>query len=115
MYQSEKPYDVPSQAAWMNGKTEGFASYKVSDAVTTHEAWGLGIYCFFRDVPVKAARAVEAPAVPGVKFHDVTTVWLDGKSGSEITHIANDRGGRVYASRPESAMRQTLSEFMSGN
>ena len=31
MYQSEMPYDVPNQAAWMSGKTEGYASYKVAD------------------------------------------------------------------------------------
>ncbi len=97
MYQSEMPYDVPDQASWMSGKTDGFASYKVADGVTRHEAWGVGVYCFFRDAPVKADSAIEAPAVPGVKFHNLTTVWLDGKPGSEITHIINDLGGRVYA------------------
>jgi hypothetical protein len=111
MYQSEMPYDVPDQASWMSGKTNGFASYKVADTVTSHEAWGLGIYSFFRDAPVKAHSAIEAPAVPGVRFHNMTTVWLTGKSGSEITHVVNNLGGRVYANRPAEAMRQTLSEF----
>jgi hypothetical protein len=111
MYQSEIPYDVPDQAFWMNGKTSGFASYKVADTVTSHEAWGLGIYSYFRDAPVKLHSAIEAPAVPGVKLHNLTTVWLNGKEGSEITHIVNDLGGRVYASRPSNAMRQTLNEF----
>ena len=111
MYQSEMPYDVPSQPAWMNGNTDGFASYKVGPAVTTHEAWGLGIYCYFRDVPAKANSAIEAPAVPGVKLHGLTTVWLNGQPGSEITHIVNEQGARVYAGHPETAMRQTLTEF----
>jgi hypothetical protein len=110
MYQSEMPYDVPGQSSWMSGKTNGFASYKVADKVTSHEAWGVGVYCFFRDAPVKAHSAVEAPAVPGVKFHNLTTVWLNGKAGSEITHIINDVGGRVHASSPPDAMRQTLVE-----
>ncbi len=96
LYQSEMPYDVPDQASWMSGKTNGFASYKVADGVTSHEAWGVGVYCYFRDAPVKARSAVEAPAVPGVKFRHLTTVWLDGRSGSQITHIINALGGRVF-------------------
>jgi hypothetical protein len=111
MYQSEMPYDVPDQRSWMSGKTDGFASYKVADAVKSHEAWGVGVYAYFRDAPVRARSAVEAPAVPGVKFHSLTTVWLNGRAGSEISHIINDVGGRVYANSPPEAMRQTLAEF----
>jgi hypothetical protein len=111
MYQSEMPYDVPDQSSWMRGKTNGFASYKVADTVTRHEAWGVGVYAFFRDAPVKAHSAIEAPAVPGVKFHHLTTVWLNGKAGSEISHIINDVGDRVWANKPAEAMRQTLVEF----
>jgi hypothetical protein len=111
MYQSEMPYDVPDQASWMSGKTNGYASYKVADNVTSHEAWGVGVYSFFRDAPVKAHSAIEAPAVPGVKLHHLTSVWLNGKAGSEITHVINDSGGRVHAGKPAEAMRQTLVEF----
>jgi len=111
MYQSEIPYDVPDQATWMNGKVDGYASYKVADNVTSHEAWGLGIYCYFRDAAVKLNSAIEAPAVKGVRFHHMTTIWLDGRQGSEITHIINNVGGRVYASKPAEAQRQTLKEF----
>ncbi len=110
-YQSEMPYDVPDQASWMSGKTNGFASYKVADKVTSHEAWGVGVYSYFRDAGVKAHSAIEAPTVPGVKFHNLTTIWLNGKAGSEITHVINDVGGRVHASSPAAAMRQTLVEF----
>jgi hypothetical protein len=111
-YQCEMPYDVPDQASWMsgNGKTNGYASYKVADTVTSHEAWGVGVYCYFRDAAVKANSAIEAPAVSGVRFHNMTTIWLNGKPGSEITHIINDRGGRVYSNSPPGAMRQTLNE-----
>jgi hypothetical protein len=115
MYQSEMPYDVPDQSSWMSGKTNGFASYKVANNVISHEAWGVGVYCFFRDAPVKAHSAIEAPAVPGVKFHNLTTIWLNGKAGSEITHIINDVGGRVHANAPSDAMRQTLVEFGGAN
>lgn len=69
------------------------------------------MYCFFRDAPVKAHSAIEAPAAPGVKFHNLTTVWLNGKGGSEITHIINSVGGRVYANSPPDAMRRPLVDF----
>jgi hypothetical protein len=111
MYQSEMPYDVPNQSSWLSGKMPGFASYKVADTVNRHEAWGIGVYCYFRDAAVKAQSAIEAPAVPGVELHNLTTVWLNGRRGSEITHIVNDFGGRVHANSPAGAMRQTLREF----
>lgn len=110
-YQSEIPYDPPDQKSWMCGDTNGFASYKVADTVTSHEAWGLGIYSYFRDSPTKLENAIEVPEVPGVKVHRLTTVWLNGTPGSEISHIVNGQGDRVYAGSPESAMRQTMNEF----
>jgi hypothetical protein len=110
-YQSEMPYDVPNQSAWMSGSTAGYASYKVADSVTSHEAWGLGVYSYFRDAAVKATSAIEAPAVKGVKFHNMTTVWLNGRAGSEITHVINGLGDRVSANSPPGAMRQTYGEF----
>ncbi|WP_155893449.1 discoidin domain-containing protein [Cystobacter fuscus] len=112
-YQSEIPYDVPNQGSWMskNGTVNGFASYKVADTVTTHEAWGLGVYSYFRDAAVKSENAIEAPNVQGVKFHNMTTIWLNGVAGSEITHVINGLGGRVYANSPAEAMRQTLNEY----
>ncbi|KAI1214411.1 glycoside hydrolase family 55 protein [Annulohypoxylon truncatum] len=115
-YQSEIPYDPPNQESWMSngGRTNGFASYKVADGVTSHEAWGLGIYSYFRDSPTKLENAIEMPEVDGVRLHHLTTVWLTGVPGSEITHIVNGVGGRVYANNPESAMRQTLNEYSGG-
>ncbi|MEC0229497.1 discoidin domain-containing protein [Paenibacillus alba] len=116
-YQSEIPYDVPNQAAWMskNGTVKGYASYKVADTVTDHEAWGLGVYSFFRDAAVKLDSAIEVPKVEGVKIHHATTIWLNGTPGSEITHIINDTGGAVYANSPGEAMRQTVTEFVGSN
>ncbi len=112
-YQSEIPYDVPGQSAWMsqNGAVKGYASYKVADSVTSHEAWGLGVYSYFRDADVDLDSAIEVPDVQGVKIHHMTTIWLSGTPGSEITHVINDIGGRVYANSPGEAMRQTVAEF----
>ena len=91
-YQSEAPYDVPDQASWKNGSANGFASYKVGSSVTNHEAWGLGVYCFFSaNNGVKLGSAIEAPTGSGIKFHNMTTLSLGGVG--EITHVLNNRGG----------------------
>ncbi|MFC3897782.1 RICIN domain-containing protein [Lentzea rhizosphaerae] len=99
-YQNEMPYEVPNQAAWMNGSTRGYAAYKVSNNVTTHEAWGLGSYIFANANPsVVADRAFEAPQTPGVKFHSMVTISLGGKG--TIERIINNSGGRVTAGSTE--------------
>ncbi|MEU9993921.1 RICIN domain-containing protein [Streptomyces sp. NPDC050848] len=91
-YQNEMPYDPPNQAAWMNGTTQGYAAYKVADSVTSHEAYGLGSYCFFNVNPgVAAERAIEAPNRPDVRFRNMVTVSLGGTG--TIRHVVNDRGG----------------------
>jgi hypothetical protein len=91
-FQNELPYDPPNQAAWMNGTTNGYAAYKVANTVTTHEAWGMGSYCYFNvDPTIVAARGFEAPNTPGVKFHDLLTVSLGGNG--TITNVINTTGG----------------------
>jgi hypothetical protein len=73
-YQSEIPYDPPDQPTYSSGPgVNGWASYKVADKVTSHEAWGLGIYSVFRRPNVVLSRAIEVPENPNVKFHDVIT------------------------------------------
>ncbi len=90
-FQNEMPYDPPNQAAWMNGTTKGYASYKVANNVTTHEAWGVGAYCYFNvDPTVEAARGFEVPNTPGVKFHNLLTVSLGGNG--KILNIINTTG-----------------------
>jgi len=90
-YQSEIPYDPPNQAMYTSAPgVNGWASYKVSDEVTSHEAWGLGVYSVFTHPDVVLTRAIETPKEPGVKFHDIITVAL-GDHG-EITHVIDDRG-----------------------
>jgi hypothetical protein len=90
-YQSEMPYDPPSQAGWTHAGVNGYASYKVGDAATTHTAWGVGIYCAFRNAVV-SDNAVEAPAAAASGFHHVMTSWLNGSATSAINHIMNGTG-----------------------
>jgi hypothetical protein len=90
-FQNEMPYDPPDQAAWAHDGVNGFAAYKVADNVQTHEAWGLGSYCFFTVNPsIHATRAFEVPVAPGVKLHDILTVSLGGVG--TIDHVVNDTG-----------------------
>jgi hypothetical protein len=90
-FQNEMPYDPPNQAAWAHDGVNGFAAYKVADNVRSHEAWGLGSYCFFNvDPTIHATRAFEVPVVPGVELHDILTVSLGGVG--TIDHVVNDTG-----------------------
>jgi hypothetical protein len=84
----------PNQSAWMNGTTKEFAAYKVAATVTSHQAWGLGSYCYFSaDSSVVADRAFEVPDTAGVKFHDLVTVSLGGVG--TISHVINNAGAAV--------------------
>jgi hypothetical protein len=90
-YQSEIPYDPPAQKSYTAPGSNGWASYKVADTVTTHEAWGLGIYSVFLHPDVVLSRAIEVPKSPNVRFHHMITVAL-GNLG-EISNVINDKGG----------------------
>ena len=98
-YQSEMPYDPPSQEAWKHGEVNGYASYKVADTVTSHEAWGLGVYCVFHSAPVVAENAIETPTVPGVEMHHMVTIRLSGRPNSGIRHVINGRGSPVITTQ----------------
>jgi hypothetical protein len=95
-YQSEMPYDPPSQEAWQSKDGDGFASYKVGENVKTHEACGLGVYHVFRGAPVVAENAFQTPIGPGIKMQNMVTFRLGGgKPGSGIRHVINGKGGSV--------------------
>jgi hypothetical protein len=92
-YQSEDPYDVPNNASWTPGGENGYPSYKVASGVTSHQAWGVGVYCYFStNSAVVADRAIEVPT-SGSSFHDLVTVSLGGVG--TISHIINNTGGAV--------------------
>jgi hypothetical protein len=92
MYQSELPYDVPEQSAWMSkdGTVNGYASFYVDDAVKQFEAWGLGIYSYHRDAVVDEYSAMVVPDTPDVRIHNICTVMITGNPG--ISHVINDSG-----------------------
>ncbi len=94
MFQNELPYDPPTQAEWSHDGINGFAAYKVSDAVRTHEAWGLGSYSNFIAGPeIHADHAFEAPHGRGIALHDLLSVFLNGHGG--IDHVVDQVGAPV--------------------
>jgi hypothetical protein len=91
-YQSEIPYDPPTQARYTSAPgVNGWASYKVANNVTHHEAWGMGIYSVFLQPNVVLSRAIEVPHTPDVRFHHMITVALGTKG--EISNVINNTGG----------------------
>jgi hypothetical protein len=99
-YQSELPYDVPSQASWMNGRSDGYPSYAVARGVTAHTAYGLGVYSNFTAGPaIVESSAITAPVSKKVTFNDMVTFFLNG-NGS-ITHVINQTGDTVQSGSPQ--------------
>ncbi|HLI76644.1 MAG TPA: hypothetical protein VKV02_06825 [Acidobacteriaceae bacterium] len=93
-YQSELPYDPPSQAAWMDGSANGYPSYVVSEGVPKHTAYGLGIYSYFNQgINIVEDNAMTVPYTKGVNIYDAGTVWLNGSG--QITHVINGDGAAV--------------------
>jgi hypothetical protein len=93
-YQSEIPYSPPSLELWNDNGKPGYASYKVADSVQNHEAYGLGIYSFFRGEPtvsnnVRLENAMEVPDNSGIVITHIST--FAGLNGG-INHSINGLG-----------------------
>ncbi len=80
-YQSEMPYDPPSQASWEDNGVDGYPSYKVASGVTSHDARGLGVYCVF-DTDLVAYDGVESPTAAGVTVQHVVLARFGGRPGA---------------------------------
>jgi hypothetical protein len=90
-YQSELPYDPPSQNAWTDGKANGYPSYVVSSSASGHRAYGFGIYSFFNQgINIIEDNAMTVPNTKGIQINDVGTVFLNGSG--QITHVINGQG-----------------------
>ncbi|RCG14154.1 coagulation factor 5/8 type domain-containing protein [Streptomyces reniochalinae] len=96
-FQNEKAYDAPNQDAIQNGDIKGYAAYKVGDAVTSHEAWGLGSYCnYTADDSIVQHHGFATPDTEGVTFHNLLVVSLGGKGQYEC--VINDTGSPTSGS-----------------
>src|ERR1700722_8065512 len=78
-YQTELPYDPPSQAAWNQSATQlGYPAFAVSPNVTSFNGYGMGSYVVFiyTNATLSASMAYEAPNKPGVKFTDAMDLFI---------------------------------------
>src|SRR5260370_85040 len=104
-FQNEMPYDVPSQAAWMEAPgVDGYAAFEVGDNVTSFHGYGMGTYSFFnKGIDIFAANGFEVPAtLPAGSLHDIFTLFLDkvhGKGG--ILNVINNNRGPSTLSNPD--------------
>ena len=71
-FQNEKPYDVPNQAAWMNGQQQRAAPPTRSPHRHHPRGWGRGSYCYFNVNPPSGGPGFEVPNRSGVRFHSVS-------------------------------------------
>jgi hypothetical protein len=104
-YQSEMPYDPPTTDSWKHDGINGYASYKVSDNVKSHEAWGIGIYNVFYNAPVIVDNAIETPAYLEEKIHHMIIFWLNGNKESVVKSIINGKGGPVNVTTRKATMK----------
>jgi hypothetical protein len=106
-FQNEMPYDVPSQAAWMEAPgVDGYSAFKVSRHVKTFAGYGMGSYSFFNQgLNIFAAHAFEVPAtLPAGSLHDLLTVFLSKQGMGGILNVVNDTGGPSIITNVSSAI-----------
>lgn len=90
-FENEKAYDAPNAAAITHDGIVGYAACKVTDCVTTHEAWGLGSHrTYTADPTTVQAHGFQVPVRPGVTLHDVLVISLGGKG--QYAHAVDDTG-----------------------
>ncbi|PJI93779.1 adenylyl cyclase [Luteimicrobium subarcticum] len=103
-FQSEIPYDPPTQSAWMDGDRKGYAAYAVAPDVKHHSASGLGVYSFFDTTrndgsDIRLESAITAPVTKDVTFTHAVSRFLNGVGG--INHVVNDAGKASVAGSNE--------------
>jgi hypothetical protein len=97
-FQNENPYEVPSQSSWMASPTQnGYPAFYIPNRVKTFQGYGMGSYSFFNQgVNIQSSMAFQAPNTPGVQFHDILTVFLNGSGGFQS--VINGTGAAVGSS-----------------
>lgn len=89
---SELPYDVTQQSF----ADKDYYGYQVGNEVQKHEAYGVGVYSFFRDDSVFVGTAITSPEAAGIVFVNPFTKYLNGRGG--ILSVWNGMGQRSDAS-----------------
>jgi len=88
-YQNEMPYDV-TQDQW---GTPGYVGYRVAESVKSHNAYGVGVYSYFRDHTVDVETGIKVPESLVNNFVNPFTIFLSGNGSTH--HIINEHGSAV--------------------
>jgi hypothetical protein len=93
-FQSELPYDPPSQAAWMSAPgVRGYPALHVTDRVSSFAGYGMGAYSNFNlgdGIFSDNAFVVPGTLAPG-SVRDALSVFLAGRGG--ISNVIDNKGG----------------------
>ena len=84
------PYDVNASYG-----EAGFVGYRVLPNVTEHDAFGVGVYHYFRDFHVHPPTAIAAPANLEGRFVAPLATYLSGLG--TVDHVINDKGNKTGA------------------
>jgi len=95
--QCETPYDAPNQAAYMseNGTRDGYAAYKVADAVNYHEAYAFGIYDVLNN-EIRIESSVEVPDKQGIRLYNICNNSLSSPPNRGIGFVINKTQKSTY-------------------
>ena len=113
-YQSEMPYDVPSQAAWMNGSVDGYASYNVAPGVANHTAYGIGVYSYFdQGVDIIANSGIAAPVSVGVIF-TMLSLYFSREAVKSLTRSPRTTTRSIMRARWQTPANYQLRHYLGG-
>jgi len=87
-YQSELPYGVNEEYG-----NQGFAGYRVADHVTSHRAYGVGVYHYMRDHAPVIHTGIKVPEALVDSFINPIGVCLNGHG--RMNHVINGHGART--------------------
>jgi hypothetical protein len=87
------PYDV-TQAGFGD---LGYVGYRVAPSVRDHDAWGTGVYHYFRDYAVTVRTGIVAPDALVPRFASPLAVYLNGMG--TVQHVINDLGNQTDSSQ----------------
>jgi len=95
--QCESPYDAPNQAAYMSegGTRDGYAAYKVADAINNHEAFAFGIYDVLTN-QIRIESSVEVPDKKGIRLHNICNNSLSAPPNRGFGFIINNIQKSTY-------------------
>lgn len=117
-YQSETPYEVPEQSAWMSEwrgtRYFGYASYKIADEVQKHTAYGIGVYFVSDGAVYVLDHAVEAPAAGQIALYHIALSVFSAPDGAGILHFVNDAGEGIVKPYPSGGQKKQMASYVAG-